>query len=143
VYQPTLLVTGMDDGYVVDLNREALAKLPGRTRLEVVAGSTRRPYDPNSLLEPVRLATDWFIEYLTPMLRVRDRTTDDLTGRPAGSVSATNALALTTPRNDASATCRHRAPQCPFQAVHISARQRQNAGANRPHVAVPGRLGPT
>jgi putative phosphoribosyl transferase len=68
VYQPTLLVMGMDDGDVVDSNRKALAKLPGRTRLEVVAGSIRRPYDPKSVLEPARLATDWFIEYLTPML---------------------------------------------------------------------------
>jgi putative phosphoribosyl transferase len=108
VYQPTLLVMGRDDGYVVDLNRKALAKLPGRTRLEVVTGSVRRPYDSKSLLEPVRLATDWFIEYLTPMPRVRDRTTDALDGRPAGSVSATNALALTTPRNDRSAAGRNR-----------------------------------
>jgi putative phosphoribosyl transferase len=112
VYQPTLLlVTGTDDGCVVDANRKALAKLPGRSRLEVVAGPIRRPHDPKSLLEPVRLATNWFIDYLTPMPRGRVRTTDDLTGRPAGSASAANALALTTPPNDASATCRHRPPQ--------------------------------
>lgn len=77
VYQPTLLVVGRNEGYVVELNRKAMAKLPGRTRLEVVAGSIHQPDGPETLLEPVRLATDWFIEYLTPVPRVRDRTTNE------------------------------------------------------------------
>jgi putative phosphoribosyl transferase len=91
-YQPTLLIMGTDDGYVADSNRKASTQLPGVTRLEVVAGSIRRPYDTKSLLEPVRLATDWFIEYLT---------------------------------------------------LNDSSRQRQNAGADRPHVSVPQRLDAT
>jgi hypothetical protein len=76
VYQPTLLVVGKNEGYVVELNRKALAKLPGRTRLEVVAGSIHQPDGAEALLERARLATDWFIEYLTPVRRVRDRIAD-------------------------------------------------------------------
>jgi putative phosphoribosyl transferase len=77
VYQPTLLVVGRNEGYVVELNRKAMAKLPGRTRLEVVAGALRPHDGPETLLERVRLAADWFIEYLTPVPRVRDRTTNE------------------------------------------------------------------
>jgi putative phosphoribosyl transferase len=76
VYQPTLLVVGKNEGYVVESNREAMAKLPGRARLEVVAGSIHQPDGHETLLDRARLATNWFIEYLTPVPRVRDRITD-------------------------------------------------------------------
>lgn len=83
VYQPTLLVVGRNDGDdVIELNRRAMAELPGRTRLDLVAGSIRQPCGPATLHEPVRLATGWFIKYLAAIPRVRDRTTDDLVGRP-------------------------------------------------------------
>lgn len=72
VYQPTLLVVGRNERHVVELNRKAMAKLPGRTRLTVVAGSVYQPGGTETLHEPIRLARDWLVKYLTPRPRVGD-----------------------------------------------------------------------
>ena len=67
VFQPTLLLVGGDDPVVVDLNREALARLPGEARLEIVPGASHLFEEPGTLEQAARLARDWFLLHLRPM----------------------------------------------------------------------------
>jgi len=66
VAAPTLLVVGSDDHTVVDLNRQALARLGGERALEVVAGATHLFEEPGALDAVARLAGDWFVRHLGP-----------------------------------------------------------------------------
>ena len=67
VFQPTLLLVGGDDPVVIDLNREALARLPGEARLEIVPGASHLFEEPGTLEQAARLARDWFLLHLRPM----------------------------------------------------------------------------
>jgi putative phosphoribosyl transferase len=69
VSQPTLLLVGGDDPVVMDLNREALALLPGEARLEIVPGASHLFEEPGTLEQAARLARDWFLLHLRPMAR--------------------------------------------------------------------------
>jgi putative phosphoribosyl transferase len=64
VKAPTLLIVGGSDEPVIDLNREALARMPGVTRLEIVSGATHLFEEPGALEEVARLAGMWFDGYL-------------------------------------------------------------------------------
>jgi putative phosphoribosyl transferase len=64
VRAPTLLIVGGRDQFVLELNRQALARLAAPSRLEVVPGATHLFEEPGALEQVARLATAWFTEHL-------------------------------------------------------------------------------
>jgi putative phosphoribosyl transferase len=64
VRAPTLLIVGERDEQVVQLNREALARLLCEKRLIIVPGATHLFEEPGALDEVARLARDWFQRHL-------------------------------------------------------------------------------
>jgi dienelactone hydrolase len=66
VYQPTLLIVGERDQSVIELNRQAMKKLAGETRLEIVPGASHLFEEPGTLEQVAHLARDWFTRYLIP-----------------------------------------------------------------------------
>jgi dienelactone hydrolase len=64
VQAPTLLLVGGYDSVVIDLNREAYARLPGTKHLEIVPAATHLFEEPGTLEEVARLAAAWFTQYL-------------------------------------------------------------------------------
>lgn len=64
VQSPTLLIVGGNDDVVIQLNREAFARLPGTKQLVIVPGATHLFEEPGALEEVARLATEWFKRYL-------------------------------------------------------------------------------
>jgi dienelactone hydrolase len=77
---PTLLIVGGLDDIVIDLNREAYAKLKAEKHLAIVPGATHLFEEPGTLQEVARLAADWFKQYLgatvttkTPQTKIRRR----------------------------------------------------------------------
>ncbi|HZO88860.1 MAG TPA: alpha/beta fold hydrolase [Chthonomonadaceae bacterium] len=66
VQAPTLLIVGGNDWPVIPLNEQALAQLRIQDkRLEIVPGATHLFEEPGALEEVARLASDWFVRYLT------------------------------------------------------------------------------
>jgi len=67
VRAPTLLIVGSRDDVVLELNREAMAHLPGTTEraLEVIAGASHLFEEGDSLQRVSQLAARWFREHLT------------------------------------------------------------------------------
>jgi putative phosphoribosyl transferase len=61
---PTLLIVGELDTDVMELNRQALAKLPEIKSLQVVKGATHLFEEPGTLEEVAMLAAQWFAKYL-------------------------------------------------------------------------------
>ena len=73
VRQPTLLIVGGRDTVVIELNRRAMAMIPGETRLEIVPGATHLFEEPGALEQVARLARDWFVRHLKARVKaVRD-----------------------------------------------------------------------
>lgn len=66
VTAPTLLIVGGRDEPVLGLNREALARLAGPARLEVVPGATHLFEEPGALEAVTRLAIGWYAAWLRP-----------------------------------------------------------------------------
>src|SRR5207245_2521526 len=66
VRAPTLLIVGGHDFPVIELNRQALAQLPGEKRLVIVPGATHLFEEPGALEEVARLAREWFERHLAP-----------------------------------------------------------------------------
>jgi len=67
VHAPTLLIVGGFDELVTRLNRKALATFQCPTkRLAIVPGATHLFEEPGTLQEAARLASEWFVRYLTP-----------------------------------------------------------------------------
>ncbi|HEY8468267.1 MAG TPA: alpha/beta family hydrolase [Longimicrobiales bacterium] len=64
VVAPTLLIVGELDPAVLELNRQALARLRGPKALEIVPGATHLFEEPGALEEVARLAAEWFGEHL-------------------------------------------------------------------------------
>ncbi|MCW2585809.1 MAG: dienelactone hydrolase [Frankiales bacterium] len=64
VHQPTLLIVGQLDGTVIELNRAAMAKLAGETRLAIVPGATHLFEEAGALEQVANLARDWFLQHL-------------------------------------------------------------------------------
>ncbi|MGA7989113.1 MAG: phosphoribosyltransferase, partial [Candidatus Dormiibacterota bacterium] len=62
---PTLLIVGGHDQIVLDLNRQAQARLHCETRISVVPGATHLFEEPGALEEVARLARDWFRDHLS------------------------------------------------------------------------------
>jgi putative phosphoribosyl transferase len=71
VRAPTLLVVGGDDEVVIDLNREALARMSCETRLEIVPGATHLFEEPGTLEQVADLAAGWFTAHFAPAAEVR------------------------------------------------------------------------
>jgi dienelactone hydrolase len=61
---PTLLIVGGRDEQVLDWNRQALEKLGGPKKLEVVPGATHLFEEPGTLEQAAELAKNWFLKYL-------------------------------------------------------------------------------
>jgi len=73
VHEPTLLIGGGRDTVVIELNRQAMAMIPGETRLEIVPGATHLFEEPGALEQVALLARYWFACYLNPRVKaVRD-----------------------------------------------------------------------
>jgi pimeloyl-ACP methyl ester carboxylesterase len=64
VRQPTLLIVGERDEVVIGLNRQAMEKLAGEVRLEIVPGATHLFEEPGALEQVARLTRDWFVHHL-------------------------------------------------------------------------------
>jgi dienelactone hydrolase len=68
VRQPTLLIVGELDELVIELNRQAMEKLAGEARLEIVPGATHLFEEPGALEQVARLARDWFVHHMQGLL---------------------------------------------------------------------------
>ena len=64
VRAPTLLIVGSRDRAVLDLNRRALAELPGDKRLDVIPGATHLFEEPGTLASVADAAARWLVRYL-------------------------------------------------------------------------------
>ncbi|GAB3101083.1 dienelactone hydrolase family protein [Lysobacter terrae] len=64
VLAPTLLIVGADDHGVIELNREALARLHCKKELTLVPDATHLFEEPGTLAVAARLAAEWFARYL-------------------------------------------------------------------------------
>ena len=64
VRAPTLLIVGGDDTPVLDLNRQAYARLHCEKRLVVIPGATHLFEEPGALERVARYAREWFEQHL-------------------------------------------------------------------------------
>ncbi|WP_462202721.1 phosphoribosyltransferase family protein [Frankia sp. CcWB3] len=65
VRAPTLLIVGARDDLVLELNRQAQARLLGcENRLAIVPGATHLFAEPGALEQAAALARDWFVDHL-------------------------------------------------------------------------------
>lgn len=65
VISPVLLIVGENDPHVLDLNKQALAQLNARARLEIVPNATHLFEEPGALEAAALLAAEWFQAYVT------------------------------------------------------------------------------
>jgi putative phosphoribosyl transferase len=65
VSAPTLLIVGSRDEAVLDMNRDAQARLRCENELAVVAGASHLFDEPGTLGEAAELARDWFVDHLS------------------------------------------------------------------------------
>ena len=68
VRQPTLLIVGQRATVVLDLNRWAAQQLAGEARLEIVPGATHLFEEPGALEQVAKLARDWFVHHVRPLV---------------------------------------------------------------------------
>jgi pimeloyl-ACP methyl ester carboxylesterase len=64
VKSPTLLIVGGLDYPVIEMNREAYARLRCEKELKIVPGATHLFEEPGTLEEVARLAAEWFRKHL-------------------------------------------------------------------------------
>lgn len=64
VAAPTLLIVGSLDGPVIEMNREAMARMHAPVELRVVEGASHLFEEPGTLDEVARLSGDWFRSHL-------------------------------------------------------------------------------
>jgi putative phosphoribosyl transferase len=65
VQAPTLLIVGGEDHVVIEMNRDALARMSAPASLEVVPGATHLFEEPGALDRVAALAREWFREHLS------------------------------------------------------------------------------
>jgi len=65
VQAPTLLIVGGADEPVIQLNREAMARMRAPVRLEIVPGATHLFEEPGTLEQVSQLALQWCRQYAT------------------------------------------------------------------------------
>lgn len=68
VRAPTLLIVGGADHGVIELNRQALTRLPGPKALEIIPGATHLFPEPGALEAVIDLAARWFERHLSPAI---------------------------------------------------------------------------
>ena len=74
VRAPTLLIVGGSDDVVLELNREALAKLFScKKELAVIPGATHLFEEPGALEKVAKTAAAWFSRYLSPVEADEDK----------------------------------------------------------------------
>ena len=67
VTTPTLFLVGSLDGTVLQLNRQAYAKLAAQTKeLRIISGATHLFEEPGTLDEVAQAAAEWFTQHLHP-----------------------------------------------------------------------------
>ena len=66
VTTPTLLIVGGLDAPVIQMNREAMAQMPGEVVLDIVPGATHLFEEPGALERVATLAGNWFSRNLEP-----------------------------------------------------------------------------
>ncbi len=66
VRAPTLLIVGGRDEQVIELNRQAMARMRAPVKLEIIPGATHLFEESGTLEQVARLARDWFVRYLAP-----------------------------------------------------------------------------
>jgi len=64
VQAPTLLIVGGDDLSVIDSNRQAMAQLRCRRKLEIIPGASHLFEEPGALARVAELAGAWFAHHL-------------------------------------------------------------------------------
>jgi len=74
VCAPTLLIVGGVDFGVIELNEQALVRLPGPKALKIVAGASHLFPEPGALETVIDYAADWFEQHLGPAAARRSRT---------------------------------------------------------------------
>jgi dienelactone hydrolase len=67
---PTLLIVGGEDDLVIRLNKDAMRKMHGEVRLEIIRRATHLFEEPGALEQVARLASDWFRGHLWPQDKV-------------------------------------------------------------------------
>ena len=65
VKAPTLLIVGGRDFPVIEMNRQALARLKVEKQLEIVPGATHLFEEPGTLEQVAELAANWFVKHFT------------------------------------------------------------------------------
>ena len=83
VRAPTLLIVGGADREVLALNRQALARLGGPKRLEVVPGASHLFPEPGALDHAAALAAAWFRDHLASPAAAPDSAAGAGGGEPA------------------------------------------------------------
>jgi dienelactone hydrolase len=66
VHAPTLLIVGGRDTVVIELNKQAIARMVAPVELVIVPGATHLFEEPGALEQVAQLARDWFVRYLAP-----------------------------------------------------------------------------
>jgi putative phosphoribosyl transferase len=61
---PTLLIVGGYDDVVIDLNKEAMAKMKSEKQLVIIPEATHLFEEPGKLEQVAQYASDWFLKYL-------------------------------------------------------------------------------
>ncbi|HJU74911.1 MAG TPA: dienelactone hydrolase family protein [Gemmatimonadaceae bacterium] len=61
---PTLLIVGGDDEVVIDLNRQAMARMNTAVHLEIIPGASHLFEEGDTLAQAAQQARAWFDEYL-------------------------------------------------------------------------------
>jgi dienelactone hydrolase len=65
VHQATLLIVGGRDRAVLEINQQALPKIPAETHLAIVPAASHLFEEPGALEQVASLARDWFAGHLT------------------------------------------------------------------------------
>jgi dienelactone hydrolase len=64
VTAPTLLIVGSLDTPVIEMNRDAMKRMRGLVKLEIVPGASHLFEEPGTLTRVAEFAGDWFIQHL-------------------------------------------------------------------------------
>jgi dienelactone hydrolase len=76
VKSPTLLIVGGLDYPLIEMNNDALARLPCEKELKMVPGATHLFQEPGTLEQVADLAAEWFQEYLSRPSETQGTETD-------------------------------------------------------------------
>jgi putative phosphoribosyl transferase len=65
VKAPTLLIVGGEDHVVIELNEQARAQMKCDCKIDIVPGATHLFEEPGALEKVAKLASDWFVRFLS------------------------------------------------------------------------------